>query len=84
MAKPIILTRQELARLLEGMAKAVRAGDSIEGTLTYTAMDPSVFGPEINQVDVAVLDREQYFVGGLVRTGNSQGQGGASVFWDYE
>lgn len=63
--RPVPMTKEELASTLENMARLVRGGDSLEGSLEYLLPGPE----DGEQEDWAVMVRAGY------RIGNLHGQG---------
>jgi hypothetical protein len=83
MNKPIKMKRNELAGIFKAIAASIEAGDSFEGAIRYSCMD-DIFGPDTADVDPNILDRDEFFVGGMYRVGNSMGQGGINLLWEVE
>ena len=57
------MTTEQLAATLSDIAQRVKEGDSFEGNLIYSCMEPE-------------LETGMWEVGGGYRVGNSEGQGG--------
>lgn len=62
----MIIKKEELAAALRAMADGILAGDSHEGRIEYTCLDPGC-GPG------------EFAVDAFWRTGNSEGQGGCHI-----
>lgn len=80
MNKPIKINREELANIFEAIAVGIRAGDSFEGSITYSCLDGIFDNAEY--VDPEDLGPDEFYLGGMYRTGNSMGQGGVNLFWE--
>ena len=65
----MIVTKERLRTLLTELGVAAEAGDSLEGTLTFSALEDH-------------LTDQTFEVTGSWRTGNSEGQGGM-VIWEH-
>lgn len=71
---PVGMNRNELAMMLEDMATRVREGDSYEGNIEYTM--PIDDG---NLPSVWPSADHEFWVSGVYRIGNLQGQGGVRM-----
>ncbi|MGS2592259.1 hypothetical protein [Streptomyces hebeiensis] len=76
--KPIKMHRVELAGVFKDIAASIEAGDSFEGSITYSCID-NIFSVD---VDLEELTGDEFFVGGMYRVGNSMGQGGVNFLWE--
>lgn len=81
MNKPIKVSRNELVGILKAITASIEARDSFEGSITYSCMD-GIFGPNTEDVDPLTLERDEFFIGGVYRVGNSLGQGGVNFLWE--
>lgn len=72
--KPVPMTTDEMADLLEDMARTVRARDSFGGSIQFDALVD----------DVEELKGRDYLVSGVYRIGNSMGQGGTRMIGTVE
>lgn len=68
------ITPEDLAGFLEALARAVKAGDSLEGFVNYLLPDPD------DPAQAKAAERGQLMAEIRVRTGNLQGQGGYEMF----
>jgi hypothetical protein len=55
-----------LVQLLTDIARRIEAGDSFEGSMRYTCMEPGLL-------------RDEWEVEAVYRIGNSEGQGGVTI-----
>lgn len=62
----MLMSKEKLQALLTELGFAVEQGDSLEGTISFSALDEHV-------------PPGHFEVTGIYRTGNSQGQGGSSI-----
>jgi hypothetical protein len=70
------MSRQELAEVLDDMRQRVLAGDSYEGSLEYRMPENDLPPEERGRFPSPDAD---FWVTGLYRVGNLQGQGGMRV-----
>ena len=67
--RPRTVDKEDLLDLLDYLKQLVLADDSMEGTLMYAW---------------SMKEPGRYDIAGVLRTGNSEGQGGVSVLWDFD
>ena len=59
-------TTEELSTFFNNISDKIKSGDSFEGTITYSCMEPG-------------LEQGQWEVNGVFRVGNCEGQGGTVI-----
>lgn len=79
--QPVVMTADDLAEVLEVMAKGIRSRDSFEGNFAYTCIDAGIFGTPGGEAFDRVMNLKpgEFLVQGTFRIGNSHGQGGMHV-----
>jgi hypothetical protein len=74
---PIGIDREALAHLLEEMAQVIREGDSFEGNFEYTM--PEQLPEDFKNRDRWPSEDAEFWVRGVYRIGNINGQGGVRM-----